>query len=134
MCPRSWHSLDSADVELSRPYTTSSSGKSILIAVRLGLHNHAPRTSATIQTRITPRLRRIGCVETASGGVQRHLVVRVQIDTLDNVDFAVVWPKRAFGPERRPDGTAVRDVQQVDDPHAAVIIEVLRRDTNLSCF
>lgn len=134
MRSRSWHSLDSTDVELSRPYSTSSSGKSILIAVRLVLHNYAPRTSATIQARITPRLRRIGGMKTASGGMQRHLVVRIQIDALDDVDFAVVWPKRALGPKRGPDGATVRDVEQVDDPHAAVIIEVLRCDTDLSSF
>ena len=52
----------------------------------------------------------------AIGRMQRHLVVRVQVDALDNVDLAVVRPESALGPKRRPNGAAVRNVHQVDEP------------------
>lgn len=70
-------------------------------------------------------------MEAACGSVQRHLVIRVQIDALDNVYLAVVWPEGALRPERRPNGAAVGEVQCIDDPETAVVVEVLGRDADL---
>lgn len=63
--------------------------------------------------------------------VQRHLVVVHHVDRLDDVDLPVVRPERALCPKCGPHRATVRDVQQVDDPETAVVIEVLASDTDL---
>lgn len=70
-------------------------------------------------------------MQTALRGMQGHLVVRVEVNALYDVDLAVVRPCRALRPECWPHGAAVGYVQSVDDPQTAVVVEVLRRKSDL---
>ena len=36
-------------------------------------------------------------------GVERHLVVLIQVDTLDDIDLTLFWPVVTYRPECRPD-------------------------------
>ena len=59
------------------------------------------------------------------------MVVGHQVDGFDDVDFAIVRPQGAFGPERWPDGATVWDVDKVYDPEGAPVIEILAGDPDL---
>ena len=67
----------------------------------------------------------------SSGSVQRDLVVVHEVDRLNDINLAVVRPDGAFGPEGGPNGAAVGNVQEVDDPDAAPVVEVLAGDAYL---
>ena len=118
------YSLNPADIKLRSPHSPTGSGKPRPIRVLLRLHHHAPRARATILSRVPPGLQHRVILQTTPGGMQRHLVVRVQVDALDDVDFAVVGPERTLRPECRPDGAAVRNMHEIDDPEAAIVVEV----------
>jgi hypothetical protein len=131
MWARILHSLDPTDVKLGSPNATTRSSEARSITVLFRLHHNAPRASAAIVPAVPSYLRHGLILETPGGSMEGHLVVGIEVDTLDNVDFAVVGPQRALCPERGPDGAAKRDVQDVDDPEAAKVVVVLSSDADL---
>ena len=53
------------------------------------------------------------------------------VEVVKPTDLATIRPVGRRAPERRPDGTTVREVLSIDHPERAKIIERLRRKANL---
>ena len=104
------NSLDPTNVKLRSPHSPTRRSEPRPIRILLRLHHNTPRPRPTILPQIPPRLRYTLILQTSPSGVQSHLVVRVEVDTLDDVYLAVVWPCYAFCPECGPYGAAVGDV------------------------
>lgn len=51
-----------------------------------------------------------------------------------SLDFPVIWPGGAFGPECRPDGAPEGEVDEVDYPEAADVVGVLGGDADRGAF
>ena len=58
------------------------------------------------------------------------LVERVSVDSLDNVDFAVVRPVATDSPVRGPSTTAVGHSPHIGDEQTSGIVFLLRVDVN----
>ena len=102
-------------LDLSRPTTPRHHHQqTVTIIAIVSPHNPSSPTEQNATHHSTPRRRRAvrparrARLVRARGGeaprerVQRHLVVGHEVDTLDDVDFAVVWPVVALCPDAGP--------------------------------
>ena len=117
-------SQDPGRVKLSRPDTSACRRKPRTIAVLGSLSHSTPCTRPTIKILIPAFLVWGSGVGAARRRVQSHLVRGHQVDSFYDVDFTVVGPERAFGPERWPYGASEWHVVHVDDPETAPVVEV----------
>lgn len=62
-------------------------------AIRFGLGDDAPTIHRAICFQCASRLERRICLHAARQGVESHLVVVHQVDTLDDIDFPCIWPR-----------------------------------------
>jgi len=68
----------------------------------------------------TERVRDVRRYGAAGAGVDRNLVYRAVVDTFQDVDFTLVWPVGAVGPEGRPSAAPDRHVDGIKDEETTV--------------
>lgn len=66
--------------------------------------------------------------------MQRKLTIRLIVDRFENVNFTIVRPIGALGPERRPDGTTNRQVRNVHYEDDAGLIPVFGEEFDRVSF
>lgn len=71
-------------------------------------------------------------MQTSCSSVEGHLVGSHEVDSLDNIDLAVVGPKRPLRPEGGPHGAAEWKVDDVGNPQSAIIVKSRGLNTDLA--